>query len=139
VDAKFSLPYCIALAAVHGDVRISDFRAGQLEDPAVLAMAAKIVPVPDDSRNWTSKSPEGRIEIVTTGGKTIDRCGDNVPGSPEAPLAWADLERKFSNCAAMAARPLHARAIDCALSMVRHLENLQDIEAIFPNLQTEQQ
>ncbi|MFD2883937.1 hypothetical protein ACFS4T_19555 [Pseudomonas lini] len=41
MDAKFSLPYCVALALARGEIRISDFNSAALADPEVLALAQK--------------------------------------------------------------------------------------------------
>ena len=88
VDAKFSLPFCVALAAVRGGIRIADFTASALKDPDVLAIAQKVLPVEDSSLDWKVKIPDGRLEITTRDGRRFERVGDKVPGSPEAPLSW---------------------------------------------------
>lgn len=126
VDAKFSLPFCIAIAAVRGDVRISDFAPAALRDPAVLAMAQRVVPVPDDSVDWTHESPEGRIEIVTRDGRSLVRVGNQVPGSPEAPLDWDRIARKFADCVSCAAIPIATERVAAAVAMARDLERLDD-------------
>ena len=64
-DAKFSIPFCVAIAATKGDVRLGDFTSDGLADRDVLAAALKVVPVIDSSRNWTTKLPDGKIDIIT--------------------------------------------------------------------------
>ena len=130
VDAKFSLPFCVALAASRGRVGISDFTAAALKDPQVLALAGKVVPVEDASFDWTTKSPEARVAIVTRGGRTLERLGDNVPGSPEAPLGWDAIAEKFGDCASVAAVPLSADRIRKAQEMARNLEAHDDATAL---------
>lgn len=122
VDAKFSLPFCVALAAVRGRIQIADFSAAALEDLDVLKMAQKVVPVVDSSLDWTFKLPDGRIEILTKGGSRFERIGDLVPGSPESPMTWDDLSNKFRDCARVAAVPIPDDRIEQALQMVRNLE-----------------
>lgn len=126
VDAKFSLPFCVAIAAVRGDVGISDFADAALRDPGVLAMAQRVVPVPDDSADWTHESPEGRIEIVTRDGRSFVQVGNRVPGSPQAPLGWERIARKFADCASCAATPIAADRVAAAVAMARDLERLDD-------------
>ena len=41
-DAKFSLPFTLAAAFVDGRVRVETFAARRLEDPALLALAARV-------------------------------------------------------------------------------------------------
>jgi 2-methylcitrate dehydratase PrpD len=131
VDAKFSLPFCVALAAARGQIHIADFSAAALRDPEVLAIAQKVVPVEDSSLDWKVKIPDGRMEIVTRDGRQLVRVGDNVPGSPEAPMSWDALATKFRDCASVAARPLAAERTEKAINLVRNLESLEDSTMLF--------
>jgi 2-methylcitrate dehydratase PrpD len=126
VDAKFSLPFCVALAVARGQIRISDFSAAALKDPEVLAIAQKIVPVEDSSLDWKLKIPDGRMEIVTRDGRRLERVGNNVPGSPESPMTWDGLFAKFRDCALVAAVPVPAERIEKAQEMARNLETVDD-------------
>ncbi len=126
VDAKMSLPFIVGIAASKGKMDITDFSEAALEDPEVLAMAAKVVPVQDPNQNWTFKLPDGRIEIVTRDGRVFERLGDNIPGSSEAPLNWEQLTEKFASCASVAAVPPSETAIKRAQQLVRTLENSSD-------------
>ncbi|OUL94309.1 MmgE/PrpD family protein [Paraburkholderia hospita] len=126
VDAKFSLPFCVALAAVRGGIRIADFSALALKDPEVLAVARKVVPVEDGSLDWKMKIPDGRMEIATRDGRRFERVGDKVPGSPEVPLSWDAIVAKFRDCASVAARPIAPDKIEQAQEMARNLESLDD-------------
>jgi 2-methylcitrate dehydratase PrpD len=127
VDAKFSLPFCVALAAVRGQIRIADFSAAALKDAQVLAMAQKVVPVEDSTLDWKSKLPDGRIEILTKDGRRIERVGDHVPGSPESPMTWDGLFAKFRDCARVAAVPVPEGNIGQVQQMVRNLESLDEV------------
>jgi 2-methylcitrate dehydratase PrpD len=126
VDAKFSLPFCVALAAARGRIRISDFSAAALKDPEVLSIAQKVVPVEDSSLDWKVKIPDGRMEIITRDGRRFERVGDNVPGSPESPMTWDGIVAKFRDCASVAAVPVPADKVEKAQHMARHLETLDD-------------
>lgn len=126
VDAKFSLPFCVALAAVRGGIRIADFSASALNDPDVLAIAQKVLPVEDSSLDWKVKIPDGRMEITTRDGHRLERLGDKVPGSPEAPLSWDAIVAKFRDCASVAARPIAQDKIELAQETARSLESLDD-------------
>jgi 2-methylcitrate dehydratase PrpD len=130
VDAKFSLPFCVALAAAKGGMRISDFSAEALKDPEVLAMAQLIEPVEDSSLDWKLKIPDGRMEITTRDGRTFERIGHSVPGSQEAPMDWDGIAAKFSACAAVAALPVSAERIADAIRIARTLEHQADATAL---------
>jgi len=125
-DAKFSIPFCVAIAATKGDVRLADFTSEGLANPDVLAMAERVVPVVDSSRNWTSKLPDGKIDIETRDGRTVTRIGDNVPGDVEAPMNWDYLSAKFREAASFSKRPLTPEKIDQAEILIRGLEGSND-------------
>jgi 2-methylcitrate dehydratase PrpD len=130
VDAKFSLPFCVAMAAVRGQIRIADFSASALQDPTVLAIARKVVPVEDSNLDWKVNIPNGRMEIVTRDGRRLERVGDRVPGSPEAPLSWDAIVAKFRDCASVSASPIAPDKIEQAQEMGRNLELLDDVSML---------
>jgi len=127
VDAKFSLPFLVAVAAVRRGVRVADFSVEGLRDPRVLLAARKVVPVADPALDWKLELPPGRVEVILHDGRRFSQVGHPVPGSPEAPLTWGDLMRKFSDCAAAAVSPPTERRIERAACMAHHLEELDDV------------
>ena len=126
LDAKFSLPFCVALAATHGRLNISDFTTDSLKDPKVLALARKVVPVEDASLDWKLKLPDGRVEVETRDGRVFERTGKSAPGSPDAPMTWDQLADKFRDCAACAATPPSKDNVGRALSIARNVESCVD-------------
>ncbi|AZG08237.1 MmgE/PrpD family protein [Pigmentiphaga sp. H8] len=130
LDAKFSLPFCVALAAVHGQIRIRDFSPQALANPEVLAMAARVVPVEDSAAEWKTKSPEARVEMITRDGRKLERLGTGVPGSSEAPMAWSDLRRKFSDCAGAGANSIAPARIEAVADLIERLETIGDVAEV---------
>ena len=134
VDAKFSLPFLVAMAAVHQSVRIAHFTTTGLHDSRVRRVAAKVLPVADESLNWELDLPPGRVEIITTDGRSFIREGAGYPGSPEAPTTWDQLGEKFRDCAAVAAQPPAPEQVDLVIGLVRNLEGAPDVAAISRHL-----
>jgi 2-methylcitrate dehydratase PrpD len=130
VDAKFSLPFLVALSLAKGQMKIADFTSDALKDPAILALAQKVVPVPDSSFNWTSKLPDGKIEVVKRDGKILSRLGNAVPGTPERPMTWDELRQKFTECALAAAKPPRPEHINQAIALIKKLEECKDVTAL---------
>jgi 2-methylcitrate dehydratase PrpD len=126
VDAKFSLPFIVAIAAAKGGVAVPDFTANGLRDPQVLAMAQRVVPVEDREADWKDKSPIGRVRVVTKDNRAFERRGDKVPGSPEAPMTHDELATKFRGCARAAIVPLAEDRIEAAVRLAREFEDLDD-------------
>lgn len=125
-DAKFSIPFCVAVAATYGEVKVTNFFGDGLSDPKVLAMAERVVPVVDASFDWKMKLPKGRLDIVLKDGRTLSKVGDPVPGDEECPMTWEYIEKKFADCAALAANHPSPGKIARAQAIVRSLENATD-------------
>lgn len=126
VDAKFSLPYLVAVAAARRDVRLADFAEEALKDPEVLQLAQRIVPVEDHSLDWKLELPPGRVEILLRDGQRLSSTGRRIPGSVETPLTWDDLWRKFEDCASVASVPVPGEQRTRIRTMVRDLEHQEN-------------
>lgn len=136
VDAKFSLPYLVAVAATHGDVRLRDFTAQAIVRPEILALSRRVVPVVDSSLDWKLELPPGRVEIVTSDGRHFVRTGTGVPGSVEAPMSWDMLAAKFSDCASAAFAPPPAAIVERVVATARALESVSDATELIRALST---
>ncbi|WP_406020632.1 MmgE/PrpD family protein [Nocardioides sp. NBC_00850] len=130
VDAKFSLPFLVALAAVHRSVRVAHFTDAGLHDARVRSLAAKVTPVLDASLDWKLELPPGRVEVVTNDGRKFQREGSDYPGSQQAPTSWDQLAQKFRECAAVAAHPPTPANVESVIDLVRDLESVPDVAAI---------
>ncbi len=126
VDAKFSLPYIVAVAAAHRDVRLMDFTAQALNDATILDVARKVVPIPDQTLDWKSTLPAGRVEIVTRDGRKFEAVGTDIPGSATSPMSWDDIVAKFTDCAAASVVAPPAARVNEAAAMARNLESVDD-------------
>jgi 2-methylcitrate dehydratase PrpD len=135
-DARFSLPFLVAVAAVHGRVGLANFTPSGLADPQVQATARKVVPVPDPALNWTLELPPGRVELVTTDGRAYSKTGTAVPGTTEAPLTWPDILSKFRDCMAASVNPLPAHEVTAVGRHLRSLEQASDATEILRTLGT---
>ncbi|WP_230673268.1 MmgE/PrpD family protein [Rathayibacter sp. Leaf248] len=129
-DAKFSLPFLVALAAVRGGVGLHDFTPAGLDDAAVLALAQRVQPIPNAGLDWTDVLPPGRVEIRTRDGRTATRVGTGVPGNGGNPLTWDQLTAKFVECAGAAAAPLDPMRVSRAAGLIRRLETVSDVREV---------
>ena len=125
-DAKFSLPFLVAISIVRRGMNISDFTDAGLRDEAVLSTACKISLVSDASLDWKLDLPPGRVEIHTHDGRSWTKEGRNVPGNADSPLSISDISAKFRECASVAANPISNQSIENAIALAEKLENLED-------------
>ena len=105
IDAKFSLPFTVATALLRGKVTLDSFTASALEDPEVLAVAARVEFL--QRADWgRGQAVCGAVALHLQGGRQ-QRIEIEVPqGSPARPLDDASLVAKFVDCAGRAAKPL---------------------------------
>jgi len=139
VDARFSLPFLVAAAAVNGGLSVHHFTIEGLNDPRVIAMARRVRPVEDSAYDWEVDLPPGRVELRLSDGRALGRVGLEVPGSPEAPMTWQMIEAKFRECAAVAARPPSSQQVDSVIEMVHDLENLENATDVLAALSVDTQ
>ena len=127
IDAKFSIPFTLALALARGRVGLDDFDAASLGDPAVLALAAKVTPVVAEGMDWGGCG--GRLTMRLKDGRAIAAAQDDALGCPARPLGEAALVEKFLDCAARAqVPPRDARSLAEA---ILSLETCGDVGAVF--------
>ena len=130
IDAKFSLPFLVALALVRGRMDIADFAADAIAEEKVLALADKVEPVSDPLSNWDLKLPAGKVEVVMRDGRRFERIGSDVPGTPERPMTWEELLGKFRDCAQVSLRPVAEENIQRAQAFLTGLEKRAEVTEI---------
>lgn len=94
IDAKFSLPFNVAVAAALHRVDLDAFTAHGLRDERVHAVSRHVA-----HEFLNSRDPgEGWVEIVSDRGVRSAVVPRAVLGSPGNPMSDADLEAKFVRC-----------------------------------------
>jgi len=132
-DAKFSIPYTVALGLVRGTIGVGDFSEERRWDPEIMAMADKIEFVGDPKYNWDGvELPGGAVRITLKNGETLfgEARHDETPGATSRPLAWSDLVGKFEDCASYAAQPLSRQTQQEIVRAVEVLDQLPDVSAV---------
>ena len=125
-QAKFSLPYVVAHALVHGSVRLNAFEPARLSDPGVRALMQKIELVAD--AGMSAKFPgqrAARAEIEMADGRKLAHFQPTRKGDPELPLTDDELNEKYLELAAPVVGEPAARAL---LADLWQLERLPGVE-----------
>jgi 2-methylcitrate dehydratase PrpD len=91
---KFSTPYCIAHAFVHGNVALDAFTDDAVKEAAVLSLATK-VRYRIDPDNPYPKNFTGHIRATLADGRVIEERQPHMRGGAHEPLTRADIEEKF--------------------------------------------
>src|SRR5258705_8395012 len=96
--AKFSIPFCVAYALVHGAVGLEAFTEESARDPTLLAIAEKVDytiypknPYPDE---YT-----GHVRVTMDDARVVEERQPHLRGGHREPLTRAEVEEKFrANC-----------------------------------------
>ena len=100
-EAKFSIPYLVAHALVHGSVRMNAFEDARIDDPQVRELMRKVYLREDPA--LTADFPGKRVAHVamtTTDGTRVEHFAPHRKGDPEAPLTDAEINDKFEELVA---------------------------------------
>ncbi|TYB42449.1 MmgE/PrpD family protein [Actinomadura chibensis] len=102
--AQFSMPYAVAVAAVHGRVGPEHFVPEALGDERVLDVADRVVIRADlDGASDRGALPmPAHVTVRPRDGEPVSRRVTVVKGHPSAPMDFADVAEKFRACASFA-------------------------------------
>ena len=125
-QAKFSLPYVVAHALIHGSVRLDAFGPDRLNDSRLRELMGKVVlsADPELSRNFP-RQRAARVEIETTDGRKLSHFQETRKGDPEMPLTDEELNGKYAELAVPVLGEPAARAL---LKDLWALETLKNVE-----------
>jgi 2-methylcitrate dehydratase PrpD len=97
--AQYSVPFCLAAAAIHGGAALLPLETALLTDPKVLAFTPRVtLAVALDLDPMFPQSVPARITVMTSHG-VLSRTVLAPRGEPVNPLSDDDLRAKFSTIA----------------------------------------
>lgn len=127
--AKFSLPFCAALALKTGHCGPQDFAAEQISDPEIRRLM---------SRTTLSRDPDldalhperwpAVVEITLHSGERYEGRIDYPRGDPENPVGSEELLAKFRS---MATPPWGAERVGELAQTIMGLDRVEDVSLIF--------
>lgn len=129
IDAQFSVPYVVAVALVKGKVTVDDFTDVAIKRPEILKVAGMINTRLEPAMSRHGVGPGG-VTLTMQDGTEYTEEVENCLGSVARPMTFADVTKKFRECAACSIKPLPAAAVDKAIEMVGKLEKLSDATEI---------
>jgi 2-methylcitrate dehydratase PrpD len=95
-EARFSLPYVVSNALIHGRVRLAAFTPERLADASVRSLMERIeLQVDPDIDAAFPGKRAARVVVLTRDGKELEHLQPNRKGDPEEPLSDEDLNDKF--------------------------------------------
>jgi len=128
MQARFSMPFCLAALLVLGDAGLAAFTDANVRRDDIAAMMARIdygaydAPGPDYSNVTTL------MTLSLADGRAFEGRADFARGSNRAPMSWDDITGKFKSCLAAVDWPEDKTA--AAAEAVANLETLDGMAAL---------
>ena len=131
LQAKFSMPFCLAMTVLDRRVKPSHFEDAKLSDPKVRKLMEKIkLYVHPDMQDKSGLSQEFALVKVRLkdGREYVEKMEDSKrKGSKLNPLSWEELTSKYIDCAQQV---LDAAAIDRSMEILERLEDVPNIREL---------
>jgi 2-methylcitrate dehydratase PrpD len=130
IDAKFSIPFTVAVALGQGDVTLRDFTQDRLGDPKLHALADRVRHTVEPA--WPfEQSTRGVLALTFSDGRAMSREVIDPLGHPRNPMDAGAMMRKFLDCAACARRPLSPAAARILAERLEAIEQIADVRGVF--------
>ena len=71
-----------------------------------------------------------RVAVKLRDGREIERAFENLKGTPENPVGFAECAAKLRACVPFAARPLDSERVEQAIRLVADLESVDDVRPL---------
>ncbi len=127
-EAEYSLTYCVAAVAVHGELGPRQVSEGGWEDPRVLDLAQRIdlALAPDLDARFPAEAL-ARVAIVTHDGARVESEVLPARGGPEDPLTPAEIRAKFGRLVDGTLAPAAAAALAAAVETIEALPSARTL------------
>ena len=105
VAGKMSVPFCIALVLVTGNIGMNSFKDEILFDPDIVALTKKItVRADEELSSWVPKKRAARLTVYMKNGESSTAQVDFPLGEPELPMPTEYFESKVTELCEYAGR-----------------------------------
>lgn len=132
-EVQFSLPFCLAIAAIYGQVSLGQMTKKKLWDPKVVALAKKVKGSVDpefSAHGFSGRKDHfqsAKVTITTRDGKKFYQKVDAPKGSPQNPFTKEELLEKFRPLASMV---LTKPKVEAIIRVIGNLETLDSVKKL---------
>lgn len=127
-EARFSLPYVVSSALVHGSVRLAAATPQRIHDAATRALMDRLELTVDPELDAAFPGQRAaRVTLTTRDGRVESFLQPTRKGDPEMPLSDADLDEKFLELAVPVIGEAKARA---CLQRLWTLDRLPEVRSL---------
>jgi 2-methylcitrate dehydratase PrpD len=123
LEAKFSMPFCAAVAVVYGQPGIDTFEADRIQESVIQSLMPRVTMHVNPAFDKTTAMSQARVTVRLRDGRVFIQSGDGAHGYPGR-LTDEELRTKFTACAR---RAMRHEAIDSAWIALKQLESINDV------------
>ncbi|RDD61978.1 MmgE/PrpD family protein [Ferruginivarius sediminum] len=128
-EARFSLPYCLARAAVDGRVGLDSFGKDRLTDSGIAALAQRVSYKVRQFDEFPEAFP-AVVTLRTADGHERSHAELYNRGSERNPMSRAEIEAKFADAVGDSLSQDQARAVITAIQTLSGMPTLNDLSAV---------
>jgi 2-methylcitrate dehydratase PrpD len=133
LEAKFSMPFCVAAAILYGRVDVDTFDDGAVADPALSAVRSRVTMTVDPTLDANAPPlTQARVTIRLRDSRVLTALANGARGYHDRPATDQELGDKFMACAR---RVLDEASANAALRAIRDIERLGDTRQLTALLQ----
>lgn len=125
LEGKFSMEYCLSVAAIDKKVGLKQFNDERVTDPEVQKFLDRVKVIPN--MNFPFKYLSSTIEISLKNGQKFSETIETPIGSPETPMSKLELEEKFRDCVN---DTLTDNQVSHSLKVLGELEQIENINIL---------
>lgn len=133
VNAQYSIKYCVANALLRKSSKLKHFDEPYVKEPQIMPLTKKVHVTGDPALDRRGLSAMD-MRVRTKDGEVYYQSMDFVPGSPEKPLTDEEHMARFQDCVSYSGKPLPKENIEKLVSLVNHLEEVEDVRSLIPLL-----
>lgn len=132
MEARFSMPYCVAAALQRGRLSLADFRPEAVRRPEILDIMPRIRMTgrdPQDEPTEPGIRLPHEVRVRLAGGRVLERARSWARGAVQHPLDAEDRRIKFDDCVAPVLGADAAAALHASLGRLEHLAGIAEVTA----------
>ena len=132
LEAKFSVQYCVARAALDGKVVLGHFEGDAHRDPAARNLVKRVRATPYTGPLYAEDDPfDAEVTITLADGRTFSEKVDRPLGrTADYPIGPEQMKAKFEDCAGRVLAPAAVAAAHRAMASLERLDSTLELTAL---------
>ncbi|HWP34652.1 MAG TPA: MmgE/PrpD family protein, partial [Thermodesulfobacteriota bacterium] len=132
LEAKFSIPFCMAIAVLERKAGIAQFKTEKVRDPRTVELMKRVTLYVDPEMEALGyDKARAVVKVTLTDGRVLTARADIARGTPPKLLTFDELAEKFRECARLAVSKGQAEE---AIETIRELERLPKVATLLARL-----